>query len=123
MVYFYWYVSIIVLVTTLLAANVSRVRLKEKIGNGDGGNRDLRKAIRSHMNTIEHGLPFGLIVLALAMQNTSTSILAIMTFGFIATRLINSYGMLMSKFRIRQITAGITYLFQIIGCLIVMINI
>lgn len=121
--YFYWYAGLSVLLITALAMNVSRVRMQEQIGNGDGGNSRLRKAIRAHMNTIEHALPFGLIVIALALQEQSQTLLAIMAFGFLGVRIANSYSMLGSKFRLRQITAALTYLFQVIGAISVLLTI
>ncbi|MFA5941021.1 MAG: MAPEG family protein [Sinimarinibacterium sp.] len=115
--YFYGYVAASMLLLTLLALNVSRLRVKLKIGNGDGNNVDMRKAIRAHMNHLEHALPFGLIVLALAQIGSPASLLAVLVVGFLAARLVHAYGMLTAQFRFRQLSAGVTYLFEVVGCL------
>lgn len=121
MTYFYLYVGVGILLITALAINVSRVRIIEQIGNGDGNNRTLRKAIRAHMNSLEHILPFALIVFALAHMGLSPTLLAILVYGFLAIRLGHSYAMLKSQFKIRQITAGLTYIFQVLGCLAILV--
>ena len=80
------------LLLTLLALNVSRLRMKLRIGNGDGNNVEMKKAIRAHMNHLEHALPFGLIVLALAQMGSATSLLAVLVVGFVAARLVHASG-------------------------------
>lgn len=115
--YFYGYVAASMLLVTLLAMNVSRLRMKLRIGNGDGNNVEMKKAIRAHMNHLEHSLPFGLIVLALAQMGSATSLLAVLVVGFLASRLVHVYSMLATQFRFRQLSAGTTYLFEVVGCL------
>ena len=46
----------------LLAGNVIRLRISGKVAYGDGGNRDLIKAIRTHANFAEY-VPFTLLLL------------------------------------------------------------
>ena len=111
------YVGLSVLLITVLAMNISRLRMKEKIGTGDGGNKPLAKAIRAHMNSIEHILPYSLVMYVLVWQELPFIFLSIMGFGFLLTRVLNSFSMLGSRFRLRQITAGFTYLFEVVGCL------
>lgn len=122
MTYFYLYTALGMLMLTLLAANVSRVRIQEQVAHGDGDNKRLKNAIRAHMNSLEQMLPFGFIVLVLAYQGTGTGLMALMVFGFLITRLLFSYGFMNRKFRIRQLTAGVTYLFQVVGCLVILVN-
>ncbi len=109
-----------VLLITALAMNVSRVRIKERIGNGDGGNPLLKKAIRTHMNAIEHIVPFSVVLFALTQVQLSTRYLAIFSIGFIFVRFLHSYSMLWSRFKLRQVAAGFTYLFEIVGCFTVL---
>lgn len=118
--YFDLYVVLGVLLITALAMNVSRVRMKEKIGNGDGNNVSLKKAIRAHVNTLEHVLPFALVVFVLSQIGLQKLYLAIFALGFVIIRVLHSYGMLASKFKIRQMSAGLTYLFEVIGCLTIL---
>ncbi|MEQ1438865.1 MAPEG family protein [Fontimonas sp. SYSU GA230001] len=119
MTYFHGYVAASMLLLTLLALNVSRLRMKLRIGNGDGDNVEMKKAIRAHLNHLEHALPFGLIVLALAQMLAPASLLAVLVVGFLAARLLHAYGMLAGVFRFRQFSAGVTYLFELVGCLVI----
>mgnify|MGYP006233553957 FL=1 len=47
-----------------LAANVVRYRLGKKVSLGDGGHKDVNRAIRAHGNTVEY-IPLALILMAL----------------------------------------------------------
>lgn len=122
MLYFNVFVALGVLLITLLAMNVSRVRIKEKIGNGDGNNKSLKKAIRAHMNTFEHVVPFALILFSLAHIQLQSIYLAIFAIGFIIVRLLHSYSMLSSAFKLRQVSAGLTYVFEISGCMVILFH-
>ena len=63
--WFKFYVFANVLIITLLALNVSRLRMFERVANGDGGKVSLKKAIRAHANGVEHVMPYGLVMYAL----------------------------------------------------------
>jgi uncharacterized membrane protein YecN with MAPEG domain len=121
--YFNLYVALGVLLITVLAMNVSRVRIKEKIGNGDGNNRTLKKAIRAHMNSVEHIIPFALILFSLVHIQFESKYISTFAIGFIIVRILHSYSMLSSAFKIRQISAGLTYIFEIAGCTFIFLNI
>ena len=116
MVIFNIYVLCSVLLVSILAVNVSRVRMKEKVANGDGGNKELRNAIRSHGNTLEFIIPFALLILTLDMGSTDKGLVAFLAFNFIFIRIAYAYSMISFLFKLRQITAGATYLFMLIGC-------
>ena len=116
MVIFNIYVLCSVLLISILAVNVSRVRMKEKIANGDGGNKSLRNAIRSHGNTLEFVIPFALIILALDTGSTDKGLVAFLAFNFIFVRVAYAWSMISFLFKLRQITAGATYLFMLIAC-------
>ena len=51
-----------------LAANVVRYRLGKKVSLGDGGHKDVNRAIRAHGNTVEY-IPLALILMALLEIN------------------------------------------------------
>jgi hypothetical protein len=102
--------------------NISRLRMKYKVANGDGNNKEINKAIRAHMNSLEHILPFSLLLYVLQTQMTSTVIFAILAFSFLCIRLLHSYSMLSSKFKLRQITAASTYFLELCACILVLIN-
>jgi len=110
------YVLCSVLLLSILAMNVSRLRMQEKVANGDGGNKTLRGAIRSHANALEFLLPFALIILALDSGSTDRGLVAFLAFNFIFIRIAHAWSMISMLFKLRQITAGATYLFMIVGC-------
>lgn len=115
------YAALGVLWVTVLALHVSRVRIRERIGNGDGGNRALRKAIRSHMNAVEHVVPFGLVVLGLAVANVADVWIGALVAGMLGSRLLHAFGMLGSRFRLRQVAAGLTYVVEVVGCVVLLV--
>lgn len=114
----YWFVLFTVantLLVTLLAMNVSRVRIREKVGNGDGGNSSLRKAIRAHGNGVEHLVVVGLQVLALEFARMPPTVVATLVIVFTVSRLAHAISMLSSTFRLRQAAALGTYASELGG--------
>ncbi|QYJ78608.1 MAPEG family protein [Shewanella acanthi] len=63
-----FYASLTALLMIVLAYRVVKIRRREKIGIGDGGNKELVLAGRVHANLIENA-PIVLILLALAEAN------------------------------------------------------
>lgn len=110
------YVLCSVLLLAILATNVSRVRMKEKVAHGDGGSKNLSNAIRSHGNALEFLLPFALLILALDMGSTDKGLVAFLAFNFIFIRIAHAWSMISRLFKLRQITAAATYLFMVVGC-------
>ena len=80
-----------------LAANVVRLRLAKKVSLGDGGHKDVSRAIRAHGNTIEY-LPLALILMALLEINGGGST-ALHSCGILLVggRVVYSYGMLVPR--------------------------
>lgn len=116
------YVGLSVLLIVMLAMNVSRLRIKHKVANGDGNNKIIVKATRAHMNALEHTLPFTLLLYVLNAQTIPEIAFVTLAFGFLGIRVGHSYSMLNSKFKLRQMTAASTYLFELIGCILVLLN-
>ncbi len=104
-----------VLLLTLLAMNVSRLRMQERVANGDGGLVSLKKAIRAHLNGVEHAVVYALVILALALLQASPKLLAPLVIGFSLARVLHACGMLTVAFNARRIGAGATYLFELLG--------
>lgn len=100
---------------TLLALNISRLRMREKVSNGDGDKLVLKKAIRAHANGVEHVTIFGLCVLALEAGAASTALLATLVLGFTLGRIAHAAGMLGGHFNVRRVAAGATYVFEIVA--------
>mgnify|MGYP003141491334 FL=1 len=80
-----------------LAANVVRLRLAKRVSLGDGGHKDVSRAIRAHGNTIEY-LPLALILMALLEINGGGST-ALHSYGILLVggRVVYSYGMLVPR--------------------------
>ncbi|GAA6133674.1 hypothetical protein NBRC116188_04630 [Oceaniserpentilla sp. 4NH20-0058] len=117
--YFYLYTGLGVLLITVLAMNVTRIRWVQKIPDGDNDYLPLKLAIRTHMNNLEHIVPFALLIFSLSEIKIESIYLGTLAFGFISLRVLNSYSMLASIFKLRVVTADLTYLFEFIGCLLV----
>lgn len=123
---FHWFALFVGLngaLLLVLAFNVSLMRLKNKISLGDGDNPQLMKAIRVHANGTEQVPMFGLIILALTFMLASQTILSILVLTFTFSRLAHAYGMLFKVHILRRAGAGITYLLQAVGVVILLISI
>lgn len=121
----YFWFSVLVAVNSLLllalAMNVSRLRLKHKISLGDGGNKDLMAAIRTHSNGVEQLPCFALVLLALTWAEPSAPLLPFLVIGFTLSRFAHAYGMLARVFMARRIGAGFTYVLQVLAAISVCI--
>lgn len=111
------YLALSILLITLLGLNISRLRIKNKIANGDGGNKSLKIAIRTHINSLEHIIPYSLLLFAIKPFNISPVCYLVLSYGFLIVRLSHTYSMLNSSFKLRQMTAALTYTFEVIACL------
>jgi len=115
---YFWFSLLIAmnsLLVLVLAMNVSRLRIKHKISLGDGGNKCLMAAIRSHCNALEQLPIFAMVILALTYLSASTTLLSTLVIGFTLARIFHAYGMLSRAFIARRIGAGFTYIFQLIA--------
>lgn len=103
------------LLLTLLALNVSRVRIRERVSHGDGGVLALKKAMRAHGNGVEHLVVVGLQVLALELMGASPAVLATLVLVFTGSRIVHAAGMLGSLAGLRRAGAVGTYLSELGG--------
>ena len=77
----------------MLSLGVVKIRQREKIGVGDGGNDELLRAIRSQANLLEYA-PLGLILIACAEGNGfSRIVLGLVALVFIAGRILHPVGL------------------------------
>jgi uncharacterized membrane protein YecN with MAPEG domain len=113
--WFNLFVFLNVLILTILAINISRLRIAEKVPHGDGDNVRVKKAIRAHGNGIEHVVVFALMILALDSGDVPSILLAALVWGFTLGRLAHAAGMLGSIFNLRRLGASITYLLELVG--------
>ena len=82
------YVALGALLVLILSARVSARRMSQRIGLGDGDDRELRKRIRVQANAIEY-LPLALLLLgALLSSSVGLFVLLAAIFAFIAALII-----------------------------------
>ena len=62
------YAAIIAVLAVVLAARIVPLRRSRRVGLGDGGDRELTRAIRMHANLVEHA-PLALILMAACELN------------------------------------------------------
>ena len=111
------YVAVNVLIVTLLALNVSYKRIKLGVANGDADNREMKKTIRAHGNSVEHISIFGLVVLALAVIQSAPVVQCVLVVLFTLGRVLHAYGMLSSMFNVRRVAIVMTYCAELSGVL------
>lgn len=102
------------LILLLLTINVSRIRMKHQISLGDGGNKRLNRAIRTHANGVEQVPMFLLLVLSLEFLKASSDLLGAIVILFTISRVFHAIGMLGGPFICRRVGAGVTYLAQMV---------
>ncbi|PTY36068.1 hypothetical protein BGP77_01750 [Saccharospirillum sp. MSK14-1] len=110
---FYWFslfVAANALLLLILALNVSLVRRRFKISNGDGDQPELQRAIRAHANGVEYTPVFALLVLTLSLQLAADWLLAVLVIGFTLGRVMHGLGMIKPVKGLRFWGAVISYL-------------
>jgi len=87
------YASMLALVFIVLSFNIIRLRLKFKVGVGDGGENTLTKAIRVHGNFSEY-VPLALMLLASYELNGAAAIwLHILGATLLVGRILHAIGL------------------------------
>lgn len=122
---YFWFSLFVVLnagILFILAANVSRLRLKLKVSLGDGGHKELLSAIRAQANGIEQVPIFALMLLALTLEHSSEFLLGCLALSFTFARIAHAYGMLGRIFLGRRIGAGLTFLLQLVAIMLLTIE-
>lgn len=116
------YIALAVLLITILALHISWQRVNLKIANGDGNNLTMKKAIRAHMNTLEHTLPYSLVLFVLHSQGVSEGYFAVLALSFLLLRVGHAFSMMGTIFPLRRFTAGLTYFLEVVACVTVLGN-
>jgi len=87
------YASLLALLVILLALVTVKLRRSLRVGMGDGGNRDLQRAIRAHGNATEY-IPLFLILLAVYEANQGGALtLHIVGAVFFISRVLHAWGL------------------------------
>lgn len=116
------YGGLLGVLTILLAANVSRLRMKHRAAWGDKGNHELIGAIRAHGNAAEFVPLFIVLFLVWELQGASDNELAIVGGAFVVSRLAHAYGMIVVHKLARQAGAALSYLMPLVVGAAVIIN-
>ena len=111
------FVAINGLIVLLLALNVSRLRITQRIPYGDGGNTNMNQAIRAHANAVEHGVWMALLLLAMALMRADVELIAGLVGVYTLGRLAHVIGMLQRRFNFRRWGAAIMYFTQTVAVL------
>ena len=87
------YAAIIAVLAVVLAARIVPLRRSRRVGLGDGGDRELTRAIRMHANLVEHA-PLALILMAACELNHAPSwLLHGLGVALVAGRLLHVLGL------------------------------
>ncbi len=87
------YAGVCALLLLVFAAQISRYRMRFRVGLGDGGNADLARAIRVHGNAVEWMLPMLLLMLIAELNHTSHMLLHICGAAFVLARIAHAVGL------------------------------
>ena len=87
------YAGILGLIYLFLSFRIPRLRMKLRVGLGDGGHPELARAIRVHANFAEY-VPLALLLILLAeLEGYSPWFIHLMGFLLVAARLAHAYGL------------------------------
>jgi uncharacterized membrane protein YecN with MAPEG domain len=107
------------LLLTALSLQVSRLRMRHRQTWGDGGHKDLAVAVRTHGNTLEQSLLFGLLVLALAQSGgTAATALTAVCCTFVLARIVYCTAAFGRRLPWRQAAHVLTLLCQLAATLL-----
>ena len=105
------FAALLALMFVLLSANIVRLRFREQVSLGDGGNRDLNIAIRIQANFVEY-VPFTLLLMWL-LESIDLSPARVFWIGLalVLSRIFHVLGMSFSKklMILRQISVILSF--------------
>ncbi len=114
------YAGLLGLVFISLSVRVIRARRQERVALGDGGNPQLRRAIRVHANFAEY-VPLALILIAFAeLQGQPGVLVHTLGLALLIGRLIHASGVSQENETFRYRTAGMSLTFIAIAAASVM---
>jgi len=87
------YAGLIALLLLVLAARVSALRRRHGVGLGDGGQRDLHRAIRVHGNAVEWAIIGVLLLLVAELNRASPWLLHGAGVALVAGRVLHAVGL------------------------------
>jgi uncharacterized membrane protein YecN with MAPEG domain len=87
------YAGLIGVLLLVLAALVSRLRRARRVSLGDGGDRDLARAIRVHGNAVEWAVPGVLLLLVAELNRASPLLLHLCGIALVVGRVLHAIGL------------------------------
>ncbi|GIK87919.1 MAG: MAPEG family protein [Burkholderiales bacterium] len=87
------YAGLVGVLLLVLAALVSRLRRARRVGLGDGGDRDLQRAIRVHGNAVEWAVPGVLLLLVAELNRAHPWLLHLCGVALVAGRVLHAAGL------------------------------
>jgi uncharacterized membrane protein YecN with MAPEG domain len=88
-----FYAGLIGVLLFIAALRVSQLRLRLKVGLGDGGDRVLARAIRVHANLVEWGVPAAVLLLLAELNRAPTVLLHACGIALIVGRLMHAFAL------------------------------
>lgn len=87
------YGGLIALLLLVLAARVVLLRRRLNVGLGDGGQKELQRAIRAHGNLVEWAVPGILLLLVAELNRGPASLLHLCGLAILVGRLLHAFGL------------------------------
>ncbi len=87
------YAGLVAIVLLVLAANVSKFRRSLGVGLGDGGHKELQRAIRAHGNAVEWALPAIVLLLVAELTRASPLLLHVCGVAIVVGRVLHAVGL------------------------------
>jgi len=115
------YASLLALLIVRLSVAVIKLRRKNRVSVGDGGNEELQLAIRAHANAVEY-IPIALMLLLMLELNGAPKILVhILGVTLLVGRILHAMGLPAKDFKKRVLGMQIT-IYLLIGLAILNIS-
>jgi uncharacterized membrane protein YecN with MAPEG domain len=87
------YAALVALVLLVLAVRVSSLRMRLKVGLGDGGDPGLQRAVRAHANAVEWALPVLVLMLIAELNRAVPLLLHACGIVLIVARVLHGFGL------------------------------
>jgi uncharacterized membrane protein YecN with MAPEG domain len=87
------YAGLLGLMLLFLSWRVTRLRRDEKIGIGDGGSKELARAIRVQANFVEYVGPAVALMLLLELNGFGARTIHVLGITLVAARVLHAYGL------------------------------
>jgi uncharacterized membrane protein YecN with MAPEG domain len=86
------YAALVALILLVLAVRVSSLRMRLKVGLGDGGDPGLQRAVRAHGNAVEWALPVLVLMLIAELNRAAPFLLHACGVALIVARILHGFG-------------------------------